>query len=143
MLLQCCYGYVTMRMRQRHIVIGLDFENGENICAKSVLPPQIVMICGNTKHSDIFEISARYLCYFKKQTVLIWLWCSFVYRNFGENQQMKTNCMCHYRTNFTQMVFSYDRYLIYTLSTENGTKQIIKSVLSETTHNVLIKLITC
>ena len=36
--------YVVMRMRKRHIVMDLNFENSENLCAK---------------HSAIFEISDR------------------------------------------------------------------------------------
>ena len=38
---------------------GLVFENCQNLCAKSALPSQVVMICGSIKHSDIFEISDR------------------------------------------------------------------------------------
>ena len=51
--------YDTMRMCWWHIVMDLDFENCENLCAKSASPSQIVMLCGSTKHSDIFEISNR------------------------------------------------------------------------------------
>ena len=39
--------------------MDLDFENCENVCTKSALPSQIVMICESTKHGDIFEISDR------------------------------------------------------------------------------------
>ena len=38
---------------------GLGRCMWKNLCAKSALPSQIVMICGSTKYSDIFEISDR------------------------------------------------------------------------------------
>ena len=55
--------YVAMHM---HLVtysgMDLDFENCGKLClksAQSALPLQIVITCGSTKHTDIFEISDR------------------------------------------------------------------------------------
>ena len=51
-----------MRVRYRHTVMDLKIENCRNLCTTSrqfALLSQIVMVCGSTKHSDIFEISNR------------------------------------------------------------------------------------
>ena len=41
--------------------------NVKNLCTKSALPSQIVMIGGRTKHSNIFEISDRLVVFYHLQ----------------------------------------------------------------------------